>query len=408
MWFTAVAFAGQQVDWVALEAELIPRVEAAAGREFAEPVEVRVVGPVDLRDAVGREIVGLTTIMAGELPPEAYRQLRYGSDRWAGHLVGKYLLFEHQVLVSKVGLKEALASVRREVPQAEAQALATCVLAHELTHALQAQHRVMDTAVATGDRETFVAVNSLMEGHALRVSEQVCRELGHDELLPALRSQLGADTDSLTPYALGDKYLAAHPERAWEEMLRVPHDTADVIWPDREPVPAGPAPWDAIDAAARHLFDDPPIHARIGALDLLELSDDERMREVIRALAAGFAGEAYDGSSTGSFNVLQFDDASSARAYYEALHTLRAEQKGSGRIAVSFQPLAPVPGFPDDAAYHYRGTINFLVGGNVPPLWVEGWVVLDGARVATIELQQLRRDEDEVLPALRALIAPTP
>lgn len=128
-----------------------------------------------------------------------------------------------------------------------AMALLECELAHELAHAIQFQHLSPDPGadlfgwLTLPEEDTQEALRILIEGQAVVVGEQACRELGHGWLVDVRRPVYrGTRSDVSDPLALryghGPEVVRllqrdGGQERVWQ-WLEVPPPTVDTLFED--------------------------------------------------------------------------------------------------------------------------------------------------------------------------------
>lgn len=175
--------------------EIVPLVEAHAGRKFSEPPPLRVFDPEAFAAYVGRESKLIMDAIYRDTP-EPIRQAK--ADRQAeqqlGGLFGKFGIFDGVTYIVPASI------VRAGEPLGEDGAvnLAKIVIAHEITHALQNQEydarEQMGTLV---DLDHFHGWNIVSEGGANYVAYRVAQDLGLEDEFWHLCTFQGWDRDGM-------------------------------------------------------------------------------------------------------------------------------------------------------------------------------------------------------------------
>lgn len=365
-----------------LVAELIPEVEAAAGRSFREVPEVVLAEPADIARVLRDEQVHLMARISGLDPDAAERTVERSTNDQVASFVGKYGFLDKKLYVLRGGVRIALAA-RGVAPELVPQ-VTELVLAHELVHALQDQY--VDLAVVVGarpDGDAVVAVNCTVEGHAVWVQERVGRARGHDQAVREVAKILGYDPDGggwVDPesfytsyvYGQGRNFVAHHAEvggieATWALLANPPARSAMILAPAEHADHAEP-PFDArVRGAVTH------ARARLApgrwrAED--EAVGDYSLRERLAPLpfghlipqdwAAGWSSRASsDPLEWVEVQLLAFDHAEAADAYVAGM-ALQAEvdlamavppvvgaMSGGPRVDGSVAPFGPMA---DEAA----------------------------------------------------------
>jgi hypothetical protein len=385
----------------AIRDELVPHVEEVAGRRFTEIPPIAWQTGAAFARTLYLENAGLTLLASPEVPPEVVSLLGLGAEVAAPGVIAKYGLFDHALYVNQDGLRDVAAEVG-----APAEAVIRCVVAHELAHALQAQEGVFERVAASRDLEWFAAMNLVAEGHALQVQEAVCARLGNASLAAPLRRIVGTD-DAHSPYGLGLRFLAAHPD-AWTVLRDPPADTAMVYFPERyrpgrpQPTPHRPA----LDAAARAVLGgrNPPVsHLRSGYADAIGGVPDDAT--ALRAALAGLRGvwvsAAYAHPETATATLYTFDDEAAAQAYYSASHDIPAVSIPLEGFPVYARPPAPFAG----VAQGYTVHASVRSTGGTFGIETQSWVAVQGTAVVRLEIVQAERRDAVVGPIAAALLA---
>lgn len=239
-------------------AELAPVVEEVAGRRFETLPEVVLASPTALSEVLFREQVHLLGRLSN-LPHEAAEVAAMQSvGALSGTFAGKYGFLDKRLYVVTDGVASAVAS--RGADPALVGPVLELVVAHELTHALQDQHTDLAGVVsARADGDGVMAVNCVVEGHAVWVHEQVGQRLGHTDAValvaaihgydPALPGLPDVPERFYTSYVYGQgrAFVAWHhaehgPEQAWRLLREPPASSAMILAPETYAPTLG-APW---------------------------------------------------------------------------------------------------------------------------------------------------------------------
>ncbi len=203
------AAAGEREELEQMVAELVPIVEAEAGRRFTEIPPIVIADPQILQEVLYDEQVHLLSHIAGMSPSEARAAAEANSSDISTSFVGKYGFLDKKLYVMRDGIRIALAA--RGVPLAETDAITELVLAHELVHALQDQQADLGKVVTSRtDADGVIAVNCTVEGHAVWVQEQVGKVRGHDRAVREVAAILGYDPTAEAVELAGGSFYTAY------------------------------------------------------------------------------------------------------------------------------------------------------------------------------------------------------
>lgn len=414
-----------------LVAELVPDVEAAAGRTFREVPEVVLAEPEDIARVLHDERVHLMTRISGLEPDEAERAARSGAEPVAS-FVGKYGFLDKKLYVLRGGVMVALAS--RGVDRELAPRVTELVIAHELVHALQDQH--VDLARVVGartDGDAVVAVNCTVEGHAVWVQERVGRARGHDDAVREVAHILGYDPDGATwldpeafytsyVYGQGRNFVAHHAEQGgieatWELLAHPPARSAMILAPEQHDEHADP-PFDPRLRGAVSRARDRLAPRRWRSED--EAVGDYALRERLAPLPfghlipmdwrAGWSSRASDNPLAWvEVQLLSFEHHEAADAYVAGM-ALQAEVdlamavppavgalKGGPRVDGSVAPFGPMA----DEAAEQRLTVELGPGERAQELR-QVWASR-GAHVVQVSIVNHRAADRRVARAIRGV-----
>ncbi len=345
LWALCTATAASPVTEAELRVmveEVVPAVEAFAGATFRELPEVVLADAEVLGRVVYDEQRHLLAAKGQTDATEADVAAERTAEQLAGAFAGKYGFLDRRLYVSAEGLEVALAI--EGYPEWMLRPALRVVLAHELVHALQDQQVDLDRSViAAPSPDAVMALNCLVEGHAVWVAEQVGAELGLDEAVAAVADLLGTDTPfrrRMDPrefqqryvYGLGRDFVAWHVahggvDAVWAVLAAPPDTTARIVAPW---TPAGsslPAPSDRerrVLMRAGERLAGRGWQAEAEPLGDFELRDqlvragaDQRIADALRD---GFNARLVGGAMAGvEVQVLRFDDAAGARAFVQGM-----------------------------------------------------------------------------------------
>jgi hypothetical protein len=349
LWATAAgASTVTEAELRVMRDEVAPVVAEVAGMEFRELPEIVLADSGLLARVVLAEQRHLLTASGQGASVEAQRDAEETATAMAPAFAGKYGFLDHRLYVSVEGLEDALAI--QGYPAWLLRPALRVVIAHELVHALQDQQVDLGRSVlAAPSGDAVMALNCLVEGHAVWVHEQVGARLGLDEAVTAIDELLGTDTPfrrRMDPrefqqryvYGLGRDSVAWHADHGgttavWAVLASPPPSTAGIV-----------APWD--DAGRPLAFTAKERHALVRAgerlagrgwsADAAPLGDFELRDQLVRvgadqgladALRAGFNTRVVGGAMAGvEVQVLQFDDAAGARAYVQGMRRQAEDQ----------------------------------------------------------------------------------
>jgi len=230
-------------------AELVPIVEEQAGRKFFHIPELVIADAGILADVLYEEQIHLLQNLVKLDEAESRESAHRTSSNLSYAFVGKYGFLDKKLYVVSDGIRDALA--QRGVSPELIEPVIEIVLAHELTHALQDQHTDLDKVVSSRvDADAVMAVNCLVEGHAVWVHERVGSALGHDDALIIVRDILGYgdrghDISNMSSgafytsyvYGKGRAFVDHHVrtggvEATWRMLVNPPGDTSMIVTPE--------------------------------------------------------------------------------------------------------------------------------------------------------------------------------
>lgn len=327
-----------------LVTDLLPHVEQAAGRPFLRRPDVVLASPALLSDVLFREQVHLLGQLSNldELQAQVAAQATASSISSA--FVGKYGFLDKRLYVVSDGVLYALAS--RGLPLELAEPVLTVVLAHELAHALQDQHADLG-AVVSGrpDGDAVMAVNCVVEGHAVWVHERVGSLLGYDAAVALVADihgyapslpDLARETERFYTsyvYGQGRAFVAWHAEHhgedaVWGLLTAPPAESAMILAPETYAPVAGSGVEPEVRTAARRARTLlgrrgwVTTDERVGDFDLreqlIERCGDDRLADLFRA---GWRSRATAGSPMLGLElqVLAFQSPRAARSYVDRM-----------------------------------------------------------------------------------------
>jgi len=247
-WGSAAAQTSEEARLERIVEELVPIVEEQAGRKFFRVPELVIADAEILSAVLFEEQIHLLRNLV-KLDDEESRQSAYRtSSQLSSAFVGKYGFLDKKLYVVADGIRDALA--QRGVAEDHIQPVISIVLAHELTHALQDQHTDLDQVVSSRiDADAVMAVNCLVEGHAVWVHERVGTTLGYEDALHIVRDILGygepdagfADSPGAFytsyVYGKGRAFVDHHAqnggvEATWKMLISPPGDTSMIVAPE--------------------------------------------------------------------------------------------------------------------------------------------------------------------------------
>ncbi len=226
--------------------EVAPVVERVAGRRFVTLPEVVSADLDQIARVVFDEQLHLLSRVEGMTEADAKDNASRTAVATAPALAGKYGFLDHRLYLSVDGIETALALEDREPWLLRP--LLRVVIAHELTHALQDQYANLDElVVGAPSTDAVMAMNCLVEGHAVWVHEQVGAILELPEAVELMRDLLGFDEpvrrrmdpsafQSVYVYGLGREFVAYQAEQGgleqvWRVLGDPPDETSMIVAP---------------------------------------------------------------------------------------------------------------------------------------------------------------------------------
>ncbi|HHO54693.1 MAG TPA: hypothetical protein ENK18_28430 [Deltaproteobacteria bacterium] len=227
--------------------EIAPIVADVAGRDFESLPPVVLADLRQLSEVIYEEQRHLLASADGAVPEEVESSARRRSLEQASSFAGKYGLLDGRLYVSVDEIRYTLGE--RGSPERLLRPLVRIVIAHELAHALQAQHTNLDrlTHAAPG-KDALMALNCALEGHATWVHEAVAARMGLDEAEALMAQLMGydepiqgrMDPDAFYPsyvYGLGRDFVAFHAQeggtdQVWRVLQHPPVGTSEIVSPE--------------------------------------------------------------------------------------------------------------------------------------------------------------------------------
>ena len=328
----------------ATAARVAPMVAAITGRSFTHLPEVVLADPGRLERVLIEEQAHLLRNAGGLSADDARDAARRSAVDLAPTFVGKYGFLDDRLYLVPDGVRRALAN--EGLPASLLPGVLTLVLAHELTHALQDQQERLEDVVGLrpGD-DGVMAVNCLVEGHAVWVHEQVGAALGLDDEVRAVAQILGYDAsnDDISGdpdrfytsyvYGRGRGFVDWHTrEKGAEEIWKILRDppalSAMIVHPERYVGGPAPEPSARIQAALRHGSD--RLAQEAWSAEEEAVGDYDVRKRLVHSDAPGELADTIQQAWTArrsnrdvagaEVEYLRFDSAESAWAYVEAMH----------------------------------------------------------------------------------------
>jgi hypothetical protein len=391
-------------DLVAIRDRVAPLVEQATGKRFAPVPPIEVLSDAEFARRLAAESQGLAYLFHPDVTPELLGLVSIGSRALAPYVVGKYALFEHELEVTSGGFVRTSQALAEKGTPVEPDVLATCVVAHELTHALQAQSGAFERVASSRDAEWFGALNAVAEGQAAVVAREVCDELGYGQANPAIEALLGITGDPPSVYRYGVDFATVHPDM-WAVLADPPWDMEALLFPDRyRPEPPPTCPWaDRLGAAMAPLTSAPdPIH-RLGYLSVLEkVGDSPEHRAIVDRRVASWGISAGVGLGSIAIERVDFADESSATAFAAALSAHAAVRPSEDRGSAIYQLSEAVEGWAGvwRSRVDVRNPAMPALSATITQVWS-----VRGPSVGIATLLQVKRADKVVVPALLQALA---
>jgi hypothetical protein len=233
--------------------ELIPIVERVCQREFAWRPQIRVADRAELADAAARGLYEYYEAVSPELAgPFLERAVRTQAVFESVAYLGMYDPGRDILYLAPTNVRAIMQM--QEIDERHFEPFVKLIIAHELAHALQ--HQVVDSyPLSPNTFDGVEAYSSVIEGHAVFVSELVAHELGIDETSIEMSVMLSAGVVSIDDpmfgsvsrdaevrfeeiYMGGRAFIAYHHEqgdmsRVWEILAAPPPTTAIITDPAR-------------------------------------------------------------------------------------------------------------------------------------------------------------------------------
>ncbi len=323
--------------------EIAPLVAQIAGRRFTQVPGVLIADIPRIEQVLYEEQVHLLRNATDLGTEAARREARAAVANTGGLFVGKYGFLDHNLYIVPGAVRAALAEEGLD-PTLES-AVLELVIAHELTHALQDQQADLDESVIhQSGKDAVMALNCLIEGHAVWVHEQVGRARGHPEAVDAVARILGYDLGSphgVDPgryytsyvYGQGRTFVEHHltrggPEAVWTLFVHPPLSSSMIV----DPATYGNAPATLPEETRRALRrgrdrfvgDEWTLGEEVvGDFDLRErLMEARASTHLADRLVGAWAtrGAPKAGAAGAEVQLLRFDAADAAWSYVQAMH----------------------------------------------------------------------------------------
>lgn len=238
----------------ALAEELIPLVEAAAGRKFKQIPKIRLIDRDTLAKVLLQDMLPQFTNLMPEADPGLIMDMAGSQIRWVTpFLIGKYG-FMDRILFLIPGNVYPVMSLKK-INKRYTQSIIKMLIAHELTHALQDQQIGLKQKFDNiQSPEASVALSAVIEGQAVLIQEMVGKKLGIDERLhtnfrltaagrvvfedPMLEIQHEmAEANFVRIYREGRNFVQYHyrkggNRKVWEILVEPPATSAMILKPE--------------------------------------------------------------------------------------------------------------------------------------------------------------------------------
>ncbi|TNE91322.1 MAG: hypothetical protein EP330_05455 [Deltaproteobacteria bacterium] len=197
-------------------AEVCALIEEESGGTFTKTPHVRLATPTELRQVVVDEAVAMDRIRYPKVPERVLRE-RYAGMPIAG-ILGKYGIFTD---VMYVDTDTIWSMALEEGGPEQVPLVAKVLLAHELTHALQAQYG--DASARWDelpDNDALEAFRSVTEGQASWVERRVATRLDADHVAEAMIEGQGWSFDNGAESAMSFRLWSAYGQGdVWMQSL---------------------------------------------------------------------------------------------------------------------------------------------------------------------------------------------
>jgi hypothetical protein len=231
-------------------AEVVPQLEKIWGQKFTKLPKVVVGSKKATIRAMAEDMVVQIRADHPELPESQARQAAYKqATQMVNQTLGKYGVKEEILTLLPGNLMGVLR--RHKIDPKHADDIFKILIAHELTHALQAEVvDVIDTLAAQKDRDTLSAYGAVVEGQCMFSQDRVAKSLKLDEAndlynktfllsdLPAYAMLPPAVIRQEFTYVTGQRFIEAiyeksGPEAVWALLQKPPATTRMVAHPER-------------------------------------------------------------------------------------------------------------------------------------------------------------------------------
>lgn len=369
----------------AMIAELIPRVEAAAGRTFvAEPAH-EIVDIKTVRRALAADLAPqLESLGQGLSTEDAEIAARAQARILAPLVLGKWGLTAQKIFLLPKRVKPLAALIGID-PEHE-DVLVRMIIAHELVHALQDQETELAERFNTfRSVDRTMAFSAMMEGHAVFVAQRVGEELGlSEEQLEACTRLLSGAVSFGEPvldmigrvaqaqfeqiYMGGERFCAYHhaeggDERLWEILDAPPTATSMIAHPETySSVVARSLDLETALEGFEEQFGEGPWtvqNIEVGSLLLasvyagMDEADREQILSQVTQLQTLLAGREGSPQIVGNVSLIRFRDPGFADTYLQLLRALTEvnveSMKAGGMVNVTKLEFDELEDFECDA-----------------------------------------------------------
>jgi hypothetical protein len=390
-----------QVD--AMIASVRPELESITGFTLDDVPKAHIA----TREAL---VVRVGGVYAGRI--RAYRALAEGeggkirarAEREVSRALALYMPDDGDIYLNGDAVEQAFSDAEASATLLEP--VVRCVIAHELTHALQDQ---LAATFVTADDGVLVRAQYLREGQAMAIERKLCHDEHARDFLEALSSvdvlPSRAPDDLTVPYGFSRIFVETLEERGgknavWGALQIAPVSDADIVSVARSRLVPGwndPAALSAILAPYRPGLGWSMDEGAFAPMQLFPQLMEQKIGEVQGARAeAGLKTWAErDGSRVAGFVFLLEDDADAARWVRQRKNAVAGLETG-GRI-LTLSTTHVVPGDLKPLRMKQLDGIAFELGS-----YSEGWAhrgrVLAGVSMSGPHMS--RREMESALTAM--------
>jgi hypothetical protein len=230
--------------------EIVPQLEKLWGQKFTKLPKIIVGSKKASIRAMAEDMVIQVRADHPELSEDQARKAAYAQARkMVDRTLGKYGVKEKVLTLLPGNLMDVLR--RHKIDPKHADDIFKILIAHEMTHALQAEVvDVIDTLAEQKDRDTLSAYGAVVEGQCMFSQDRVAKALKLDEAndlynktflithLPAYAMLPSAVIRQEFTYVTGQRFVDAiyeqsGPEAVWEMLQNPPATTRMIAHPER-------------------------------------------------------------------------------------------------------------------------------------------------------------------------------